>query len=207
MTAHSREGNFQLPFSPHDQEVEKSCHMIITSFVADNCPGLAYLSEALNSCPGSPGRAVLSVPSMTMRIFLVVAVLFGFIGGQNPALAAAKAKEPGVSSNEIQAKLNSNYVAVPPLRMAVQVDANRKYRSLELEVWLLQADPEKHQILNSKKKLIAEEMRSEFAGYQWEAFEDSANGPKVAKRIVADCVQRASGVPVEDVLIKELVLK
>lgn len=140
---------------------------------------------------------------------LFVAALLGFLSASPaPVLAAAKAKtgEP-VPANEIEAKLNSNYVAVPRLHVAVQVDANRKYRSLELEVWLLEANPEKHQILNSKKKLIAAQMREDFAGFQWEAFEDSVGGPKVAKRVVAESVQRASGVDVEDVMIKTLVLK
>ncbi len=144
------------------------------------------------------GRSVFTATVM-------VSLMFG------TGLAQAVAKEKGADaaggSREIQAKLSPAYVAVPRLHMAVQVDENRKYRSLELEVWLLQADPEKHQILNSKKKQIAERMKEDFAAYSWEAFEDSADGPRVAKQIVAASVEEASGVKVEDVMIKTLVLK
>jgi hypothetical protein len=145
------------------------------------------------------GRSVFTAAVMSFLIF-----------GTGFAQAAAKEKGAGDAasgSHEIQAKLSPAYVAVPPLHMAVQVDENRKYRSLELEVWLLQADPEKHQILNSKKKLIAARMKEDFSAYSWEAFEDSAEGPRVAKQIVAASVEEASGVKVEDVMIKTLVLK
>lgn len=123
--------------------------------------------------------------------------------------AEGKGKEGGAEggSREIQAKLSPAYMAVPRLHIAVQVDANRNYRALDLEVWLLQSDPEKHQILNSKKKQIAEQMKQDFASYDWEAFENSTEGPRVAKRIVALSVEQASGVKVEDVLIKTLILK
>jgi hypothetical protein len=141
-------------------------------------------------------------------IFVATVTLFLVVGSQH---GQAAGKEKGdtspAGSNEIQAKLSSDYIALPRLHMAVQVDANRAYRSLELEVWLLQADPEKHQILNSKKKLIAEKMKDDFASYNWEAFEDSAGGPVVAKRVVAASVEKTSGVKVEDVMIKTLVLK
>ncbi|MTJ83707.1 MAG: hypothetical protein F8N37_22190 [Telmatospirillum sp.] len=125
--------------------------------------------------------------------------------------AGAKEKEGGATpqggSTEIQAKLAPSYVAVPRLHLPVQVDANRNFRALDLEVWLLQADPEKHQILNSKKKQIAEKMRETFSAYGWEAFQDSQGGPDIAKRIVAQCVTDATGTTVEDVLIKTLILK
>jgi hypothetical protein len=141
------------------------------------------------------------------RSVFVATVILSLMAGVGQAQAAAKEKEAAGGSNEIQAKLSPAYVAVPRLHMAVQVDENRKYRSLEIEVWLLQADPEKHQILNSKKKLIAEQMKEDFAAYNWEAFEDSVGGPRVAKRIIAASVETASGVKVEDVMIKTLVLK
>jgi flagellar basal body-associated protein FliL len=144
---------------------------------------------------------------MLVRGVFVLAILASVIGWAGPAGAAAKEKQEPGSKNEIQARLSADYVLVPRLHMAVQVDANRKYRSLEVEVWLLQADPEKHQVLNSKKKQIAERMKEDFSMYNWEAFEDVAGGPEVAKRIVAQSVEQVSGTKVEDVLIKTLVLK
>ncbi len=144
------------------------------------------------------------------RSVFVAAVILSLVAGSGQAFAAGKEAPAGAAGEggvEIQAKLSPLYVAVPRLHMAVQVDENRKYRSLELEVWLLQADPEKHQILNSKKKLIAEQMKEDFSAYNWEAFEDSAGGPRVAKQIVAASVEQASGVKVEDVMIKTLILK
>jgi hypothetical protein len=146
---------------------------------------------------------------MFWRSFFVAVVAFFLVVGADQARAAGKEKGAASpeGSNEIQAKLTGDYIAVPRLHMAVQVDANRAYRSLELEVWLLQADPEKHQILNSKKKLIAEKMKEDFAAYNWEAFEDSTGGPIVAKRVVSASVERASGVKVQDVMIKTLILK
>lgn len=140
------------------------------------------------------------------RSVFAAIVMVSLVAASGQVLAAGKGGETG-GSNEIQAKLSPSYIAVPRLHMAVQVDANRKYRSLELEVWLLQPDPEKHQILNSKKKLIAERMKEDFAAYDWEAFEDSDDGPRVAKRIVANSVEQASGVKVDDVMIKTLILK
>ncbi|MDR3441065.1 hypothetical protein [Telmatospirillum sp.] len=145
---------------------------------------------------------------MFLRSAIVAAFCLACIAGTLPADAASKAKEgEAAGSTEIKAKLTSSYVAVPALHLPVQVDANRNYRALDLEVWLLQADPEKRQVLNSKKKLIAEQMRIDFSSYNWEAFEDSKGGPEVVKRIVTTSVERATGTPVEDVMIKTLVLK
>ncbi|HXP97002.1 MAG TPA: hypothetical protein VN809_09850 [Telmatospirillum sp.] len=143
------------------------------------------------------------------RSFIAAAVTLFLVAGATQALAAGKEKGAAApaGSNEIQAKLGADYIAVAPLRMAVQVDANRAYRSLELEVWLFQADPEKRQVLNSKKKQIAEQMKEDFAAYNWEAFEDASGGPLVAKRVVAASVEKACGIKVEDVMIKTLVLK
>ena len=144
---------------------------------------------------------------MFVRWLVSVFILLSAIG-VSPVYASEKEKEGGpAGSAEIRAKLAPAYIAVPKLHMAVQVDSNRKYRSLELEVWLLQSDPEKHQILNSKKKQIAEQMREDFSAYNWEAFEDSSGGPAVAKKVVAASVQEATGTTVEDVMIKTLVLK
>jgi hypothetical protein len=146
---------------------------------------------------------------MLGRLPIITIVTFSLFAGFGPAPASGKAKEAGaaVGSNEIEAKLAASYVAVPKLHMAVQSEGISRYRSLELEVWLLQSDPEKHQILNSKKKLIAAQMKEDFAAYDWAAFEDSAGGPVVAKQVVAASVERASGVKVEDVMIKTLILK
>jgi len=143
---------------------------------------------------------------MVTRLLIATVLVLGVAAGPAYSAAKDKAEVPG-GSTEIQAKLASAYVAVPRLHMPVQVDANRAYRALDLEVWLLQADPEKHQVLNSKKKLIAEAMRQDFSAYDWEAFEDSAGGPAIAKKIVAEAVQRVTGTAVEDVMIKTLILK
>ncbi len=137
-------------------------------------------------------------------------MVLAVIGGGLAATAVAAEKESGAEAEgprTIQARLSADYIAVPRLHLPVQVDANRKYRALELEVWLLQANPEKRQIINSKKKQIAEQMKQDFAAYDWEAFEDSKGGPEVAKRIVAASVEQACGTAVEDVMIKTLVLK
>ena len=59
---------------------------------------------------------------------------------ESPAPGFAKQKaggEPGQPKNEITAKVASNYIALPKLHMPVEVDANRQFRALELEVWLL----------------------------------------------------------------------
>jgi flagellar basal body-associated protein FliL len=143
---------------------------------------------------------------MVIRLLIATAIILGVAAGPAFAGAKEKAEAPG-GSTEIQAKLSSAYIAVPRLHMPVQVDANRAYRALDLEVWLLQADPEKHQALNSKKKQIAEAMREDFSAYDWEAFEDSAGGPTIAKKIVVQAVQRVTGTAVEDVMIKTLLLK
>lgn len=140
---------------------------------------------------------------MFWRSVLAVAMVLS-LAGIGQVHAEGKEKEP---SGEIQAKLSPAYVAVPRVHVAVQVDENRNYRSLDLEVWLLQADPEKHQVLNSKKKQIAEQMKEDFAGYNWEAFENSTEGPRVVKRIAAASVEQACGVKVEEVMIKTLILK
>ncbi len=141
------------------------------------------------------------------RPVLALAIILPLMAVAGQGQAAGLAKEPGTGSTEIEAKLSRDYIAVPRLHMAVQVDANRKYRSLELEVWLLQPDPAKRQILNSKRKLIAAQMNEDFSAFDWEAFEDSDGGPRVAKQIVAASVEAVSGVKVEDVLIKTLILK
>ncbi|PKU23544.1 hypothetical protein [Telmatospirillum siberiense] len=145
---------------------------------------------------------------MFWRSVFTVAIVV-LLTGTGQLHAEGKEKEAAGTggSREIQAKLGPAYVAVPRLHVAVQVDQNREYRSLDLEVWLFQADPEKHQILNSKKKQIAAQMKEDFAAFNWEAFENSAEGPRVAKRMTAASVEKASGVTVEDVMIKTLILK
>jgi hypothetical protein len=140
------------------------------------------------------------------KFFVAALVALSTISASTMANANEAEKKPAAGGT-IKAKLSSDYIALPPMHMAVQVDANRKYRSLEVEVWLLQPDPEKHQVLNSKKKLIAEKVKDDFAAYSWEAFESASGGPEVAKKIVAQSVEQAAGVKADAVLIKTLVLK
>jgi flagellar basal body-associated protein FliL len=138
----------------------------------------------------------------------VVAVLLAALAGVSPAQAAAKAKPADTNAtSEIEAKAPADYVFLPRLHMVMEVDSDRRQRTLDLEVWLHPKDAQNLQLANSKKKLIAAAIREDLADFNWEAFEDADNGPKVARRAIEATVERVSGVQLDDVLIKTLILK
>lgn len=147
---------------------------------------------------------------MALRPVLLAAGLALLIGGGFPLPAAAGQKHDATArlpANEIQAKLPNGYLALPRLHMAVEVDANRRFRALEIEAWIRAKDEENLALARSNKKQIAEALRTDLAHYDWEAFEDSRAGVDIAKQIVSASVERVSGAQVDDVVIKSLILK
>ncbi len=124
--------------------------------------------------------------------------------------AEAKQKQdsdPPLPKNEIQARVPSNYLALTRIHLPVQVDSNRQYRALDLEVWLLPKDEENLAVARSAKKAIMEGLRDDLASFRWEAFEDAKQGPEIAKKLVMESVERSSGAKIDDVMIKTLILK
>ena len=147
-------------------------------------------------------------PIMVIRPLLLASLtLLMFSLQPSPAFAKAKEATAGQPKNEISARVASNYIALPRLHMAVEVDANRQYRALEIEVWLLPKDEQNLALARSAKKAIMEVLREDMVAYNWEAFEDSKGGPEVAKKVVAASVERACGAKLDEVLIKTLLLK
>jgi hypothetical protein len=143
---------------------------------------------------------------MDQRSLMILAGLVALLGQM---AQAAPARQDGATRppNEIEARVAANYLALPRVHVTVEVEANRRYRALDLEVWLLPKGPENLMRARSAKKAIVEAVRDDLAGYSWEAFEDSERGPEVAKKVVATSVERASGAKLDDVLIKTLLLK
>ena len=119
---------------------------------------------------------------------------------------AGQPKPEPLPKNEFIAKAPGNYLSLPRLHMAVVVDANREFRELELEVWVLPKDEANLALVRSAKKAIMVALKDDFSAYDWEAFKDAEKGPEIAKHIVATTVERVSGGKVDDVLIKTLVL-
>jgi hypothetical protein len=127
----------------------------------------------------------------------------------SPFAATAAQKATGTdphAANEIEAKAPPDYVALPRFHLAVEVDANKRYRALDLEVWLHPKGPENLQLANSKKKMIGEAVKEDLANYDWEAFEDVKAGPEIARKVIQASVQRASGAELDEVYIRTLVL-
>ena len=127
-----------------------------------------------------------------------------------PASAGAKQKKDDsgpLPKNEINGKAPSNYLALNHIHLSVIVDKNRRYRALDLEVWLLPADEDNLALARSAKKAIMAGLQEDFANYDWEAFEDSKRGPDIAKRVVANTVERVSGAKLQDVFVKDLILR
>ena len=127
-------------------------------------------------------------------------------------VTAVCAKQPGsdaaqMPKNEIQAKVTGNYVALHSVHVPVVMDANRKFRSLEVEVWLLPQGEQNLALARSAKKKIVEGLQQDFSNYDWEAFTDSDKGPDIAKKVVTLTVERVCGAKLDDVLIKTLLLK
>jgi hypothetical protein len=128
--------------------------------------------------------------------------------GTTNAVAAPKSTEGAARpANEIEAKVPPDYVSLPRVHMAVEVDANSRFRTLDLEVWLHPTDAENLQVANGKKKIIVEAIKEDLASYNWEAFEDVKDGPKIARRLIEISVDRVSGVKLDDVYIKTLILR
>ncbi len=148
-------------------------------------------------------------PIMVVRPLLLAFVTLLLVSlGPAPGFAKQKAGgEPGQPKNEITAKVASNYIALPKLHMPVEVDANRQFRALELEVWLLPKDEQNLALARTGKKAIMEVLRDDMIAFNWEAFQDSKAGPEVAKKLVAASVEKACGAKLDDVLIKTLLLK
>ena len=138
----------------------------------------------------------------SLLIMLLLALLL-------PAGLEAKNKtdDAPLAKNEVKGKAPSNYLALSRMHLSVLVDKNRQYRSLELEVWLQPKDEENLALARSKKKDIMAGLQDDFSNYDWEAFQDSQKGPEIAKRVVASTVTRISGAKLQDVFIKELVLR
>ncbi len=114
---------------------------------------------------------------------------------------------PPLPKNEIEARVPSNYLALPRIHLPVEVDENRRYRALDLEVWLLPKDEDNLAIARSSKKAIMQALKSDLASFRWEAFEDAKEGPEVAKKFVMESVERSCGAKINDVMIKSMVLK
>jgi hypothetical protein len=141
-----------------------------------------------------------------MRLFLILLMSLLLL----PASLDAKQKkdeEGPLPQNEIKGKAPSNYLALSRLHMSVLVDKNRRYRSLELEVWLLPTDEENLALARSAKKAIMAGLSDDFSNYDWEAFQDSKKGPEIAKKVVANTVERVSGAKLQDVFVKSLILR
>lgn len=139
----------------------------------------------------------------------MAAVMLGVVAF-GPVPAAAKQKQDAgapLPKNEIAAKVPSNYIALSRVHVPVQVNANSQYRALDLEVWLLPKDEENLALARTAKKKILEALRDDLASYNWEAFEDSDNGPVVAKQLVTATVEHTCGAKLDDVIIKALILK
>ncbi len=134
-------------------------------------------------------------------IVVLTCVASAAVAGQKQA-----DQEP-LLKNEIEAKASANYFSLPRLHLPVLVDANRRFRALELEVWLLPTDEANLALVRSAKKKIMAAMTEDFSAYDWEAFTDSQKGPDIAKRVVTTSVERASNAKLSDVFIKTLLLR
>ncbi len=142
-----------------------------------------------------------------MRVIpLTMVVMLIAMAGFPIAANAATAKPEPLPKNEFVAKAPANYLALPRFHMAVVVDANREFRELELEVWLVPKDEDNLALVRSAKKGIMAGLQDDFSAYDWEAFKDPDKGPQIAKQIVAATVERVSGGKLSDVLIKSLIL-
>jgi hypothetical protein len=124
-----------------------------------------------------------------------------------PVAASAGEAKPKTPSNEIQAKVPPNYVQLPKMRLAVIVDTNRTYSMLELEAWLVMDKVEDAAKLGSMKTKITAMMKERFLRYNWEAFKDPTTGFELAKEVVKMAVDDASHQPVQDVLIRSMILR
>ena len=134
----------------------------------------------------------------SIRWAAVVAAFVVWAGLMSPASAETK--------DAAAMRLPANYLLLPRMHFPVVVDANREYRELELEVWLVVKDEQNMILVRSAKKDVMAAVKDDFQAYDWEAFRDAAAGPKIAKRIVSAAVERVSGGKLEDVLIKALIL-
>jgi len=119
----------------------------------------------------------------------------------------AKAGEAPLPSNEIKATVPGNYVQVPLMRLAVTSDANRRYRMLEVEVWLTTKDPITTAVLGSNKKKISAALKEDLAAYNWEAFSQHDTGVEIAKNVVRNAVQRSLGIKPDEVIMRSLILR
>jgi len=141
-----------------------------------------------------------------MRLFVILLSALLIL----PVMADAKQKKDDdapLPHNEIKGKAPSNYLALNHLHLPVMVDKNRRFRALDLEVWLLPVDEDNLALARSAKKAIIAGLAEDFSNYDWEAFEDSKKGPEIAKRVVATSVERVSGAKLQDVFVKDLILR
>ena len=140
---------------------------------------------------------------------VVLAVLL--LAATAPSGYAGKPKPEGepakLPANEILAKLPANYLALPKMHLAAATSDGGAARSLEIEVWLMENNPEIMQVLNSNKKPIAAALKEELSAYNWEAFENSKSGPEILKSLVSGSVERTCGKKVDDVVVKTLLMK
>ena len=146
---------------------------------------------------------------MALRRVISLILLMALLSCLGAIEAGAKQKqsdEGPLPPNEIQGKAPSNYLTLKRMHVPVVVDKNQRFRSLEVEVWLLPLDEANMARARSAKKAIIAGVEDDFANYDWEVFEDSERGPAMAKKIVAGAVERVSGAKLQDVLIKTLVI-
>lgn len=98
-------------------------------------------------------------------------------------------------------------LALPRVRLAVPA-ANDTFRALELEVWLVMDKPEDAAQLGRSKDQITADMKETFMHYRWEAFVSPEEGVDLAKTLVKDSASHvAPNLPVQDVLIREMILR
>ena len=125
------------------------------------------------------------------------------------ALAGEK-KEGGEKkgpSNEIKATVPTNYIQLPRFRLGVPEDSTAQYRQLEVETWISATGEEHIALLNSSKKKISAAIKEDFASYRWEAFAAPDTGIEVAKKVVANAVERSVGFKPDEVIMKTLLLR
>lgn len=142
---------------------------------------------------------------MPPRLLVVVVALLGLIVAP---VSPGMAKPPANKADTV--KVPQNYVPLPKLRLAVQADGSRQYRMLELEAWLAFKTPEQAAKVGSLKALVAEAMKVNFLGYDWEAFSDPVEGVDLAKSIIQECVKKVikgDDAKVDDILIRSMILR
>ena len=148
---------------------------------------------------------------MLLRQLWIVAVAAVLLAASTPSCYAGKPKPEGESAklpqNEILAKLPANYLALPKMHMAAATTDGGPARSLEIEIWLMENNPEVMQVLTSNKKPIAAAVKEDLSAYNWEAFENSKMGPEILKTLVSASVERTCGKKVDEVVVKTLLMK